>query len=295
VTIASTYGSSGFGVLDISQAGNQTVQNLFSQYFGSGTPGASIVLGGNTLTETNTLPVVRRGDLGHRSLRQARLADVDPGGQQYLFGGTTISPARWCWAARQPAHGGTVGTLGSGPVTDNAALVFNEPSAVTFGNVVGGSGTVTQDGPGAVTLDAANTYTGGTTIGSGTTLALGGRSRLARKRRHHRQRHAGLHRTQCRHITNVISGTGGVTQSGPGAITLNSASTYSGLTEVKSGTLIVGSAANNGASVGGSVLVDTGATLAGYGTLGVTVVDPPMLVNNGTVIPGGVTGNARGC
>jgi len=297
VTIASTYGSSGFGVLDISQAGNQTVQNLFSQYFGSGTPGASIVLGGNTLTETNTLPSSFDGVISGTGafVKQGSQMLILAGSNTYS-GGTTISAGTLVLGGQATgAPAATVGTLGSGPVTDNAALVFNEPSAVTFGNVVGGSGTVTQDGPGAVTLDAANTYTGGTTIGSGTTLALGGAAvgspgsgaitdsgTLA------------FIEPSAVTIINVISGTGGVTQSGPGAITLNSASTYSGLTEVKSGTLIVGSAANNGASVGGSVLVDTGATLAGYGTLGVTVVDPPMLVNNGTVIPGGVSGNAPG-
>ena len=39
--------------------------------------------------------------------------------------------------------------------------------------------------------------------------------------------------------------------------------------------------------------VDTGATLAGYGSLGV-VTEGASLVNNGTVIPGGASGNAPG-
>ena len=76
-------------------------------------------------------------------------------------GGTTIT------AGTLALGGTTVGGLGSGAVTDNGTLQFTEPSAVTFSNVISGSGAVTQTGPGTVALSATNTYTGGTTIGSG--------------------------------------------------------------------------------------------------------------------------------
>jgi fibronectin-binding autotransporter adhesin len=204
-------------------------------------------------------------------------------------GGTTIGRG-----ATLMLGGSTVGTPGSGAVTDSGTLAFSEPSAVTFGNGISGTGRVTQDGPGTVTLSSTNSYSGGTTIAAGT-LGLGG-STVGTLGSGAVTDNGTLAFTQPSAVTftNIISGTGGVTQAGPGTVTLNSASTYTGLTEVKAGTLIVGSVEGNGATVGGSVQVDAGATLAGYGSLGVTLSDPPMLLNNGTVIPGGVSGDAPG-
>ena len=65
----------------------------------------------------------------------------------------------------------TSGTL-LGNVTNNAALVFNSSSAVTFTNRISGSGSVAQAGAGTVYLTNANTYAGGTTI-SNSVLSLG--------------------------------------------------------------------------------------------------------------------------
>lgn len=297
VTLASTNGSGGFGALDVSAAGNQTVNNLSSAWFNSsGTAGASVVLGGNTLTANATSATVFDGAIsGTGGLAKTGTATLTLAGTNSYSGGTTISAGTLALGGQaSSAPAATVGTLGSGPVTDNANLAFTEPNAVTFSNVVSGTGTVTQVGPGTVTLNTTNFYSGGTTITAGT-LALGG-SAVGTLGSGAVTDNGTLAFTQPSAVTftNAISGTGGVTQSGPGTITLNSASTYTGPTEVKTGTLIVGSIQGNGATVGGSVQVDAGATLAGYGSLGVTVSDPPMLVNNGTVIPGGVSGNAPG-
>jgi len=295
VVIASTYGSGGFGVLDISQAGNQTVQNLFSQYFGSGTPGASVILGGNTLTEISSAPSSFDGVIsGTGAFVKQGSQTLTLAGINTYSGGTTISAGTLALGGQATgAPAATIGTDGSGPVTDNANLAFTEPSAVTFGNVISGTGTVTQDGPGTVTLSSTNTYSGGTTITAGT-LALGG-STVGTLGTGAITDNGTLAFTEPSAITvtNVISGTGGVTQVGPGTLTLNGANIYTGVTEVKSGTLIVGDSAGNGAGVGGSVQVDTGATLAGYGSLGVATSGTTLL-NNGTVIPGGASGNAVG-
>ena len=70
----------------------------------------------------------------------------------------------------------------------------------------------------------------------------------------------------------VISGTGGVTRAGTGALALAGANTYTGTTDVNSGKLLV----NGSLAAGSAVTVATGGTLGGSGT-----VNGPVTVNVG--------------
>lgn len=56
----------------------------------------------------------------------------------------------------------------AGGITDNANLIFANPSDQTFAGVISGSGTVTKIGNGTLTLSGANSYSGTTTIKRGT-------------------------------------------------------------------------------------------------------------------------------
>ena len=68
----------------------------------------------------------------------------------------------------QVGNGGTVGSLGTGSVTDNSALVFNRSDNITVSNAIGGSGTVTQAGTGKLLFPSNNaSYTGQTYVNSG--------------------------------------------------------------------------------------------------------------------------------
>jgi autotransporter-associated beta strand protein len=68
----------------------------------------------------------------------------------------------------QIGNGGTTGSLGTGSVTDNAALNVDLGNAYNVTNAISGTGTLTQAGSGTTTLSSANTYSGDTTISSGT-------------------------------------------------------------------------------------------------------------------------------
>ncbi len=87
-------------------------------------------------------------------------------GNNLYTGTTTINGG-----ALQIGAGGNTGTLGAGNVTDNASLIFNLYDNVVCSNNISGSGSLTQEGAGVLTLSAADTYSGTTFITAGT-LAL---------------------------------------------------------------------------------------------------------------------------
>ncbi|HEY1790192.1 MAG TPA: autotransporter-associated beta strand repeat-containing protein, partial [Verrucomicrobiae bacterium] len=76
-------------------------------------------------------------------------------------GGTIINAG-----TLQVGNDDTLGTLGTGPVTNNSALIFDRTDAVTASNNISGSGTLTYAGSGNLSLSGSNSYSGVTTISS---------------------------------------------------------------------------------------------------------------------------------
>ncbi len=67
----------------------------------------------------------------------------------------------------QVGNAGTTGSLGTGSVTNNGALVFNRADAITVASVINGSGGLSQIGANNLILTGSNGYTGPTTVSSG--------------------------------------------------------------------------------------------------------------------------------
>jgi fibronectin-binding autotransporter adhesin len=71
-------------------------------------------------------------------------------------------------------NGGTSGSIGTGPVSDQGTLIFDRADNLTFGGDITGSGSVAQAGAGTLTLTSSNlSYTGATTVSNGTLVLTG--------------------------------------------------------------------------------------------------------------------------
>ncbi len=98
------------------------------------------------------------------SLVESGFGTVILTGTNTFSGGTTIN-----FGTLQVGDGGASGSpLGSGPVTNNSVLVFYGNDSPSVNNVISGTGLLTQEGSGTLTLGGANTYSGGTTLSGGT-------------------------------------------------------------------------------------------------------------------------------
>jgi len=128
-------------------------------------------------------------------------------GSNSFSGGTVVSAG-----VLAIGNGGTTGSL-AGDVATSGTIAFNRSDASTFGGVISGTGGLRKQGGGRLTLTAAQSYTGATTVTGGHAHGRGGRHvqrcdagldrlrsrpRLCRLLRHdrvahrHRRRRAGI-------------------------------------------------------------------------------------------------------
>ena len=181
---------------------------------------------------------------------------------------------------------GDGGALGTGAITDNAALVINSSGSVTVGGIISGLGAVTQTGTGTTTLARVNGYVGATDILSGTLAignGIGGNGSLGSGAVLDNATLAFNNLGSILTVANAISGSGSVIQDGLGSKTiLTGASTYTGSTNVATGILTV-----DGSIASSSVTV-SGGTLGGNGTVGATSV-----LGGATLAPGDTLGTLR--
>ena len=156
-------------------------------------------------------------------------------------------------------RGGTTGNIGAGPVLNNSHLIFNRSDNISYAGTVTGTGDLIKNGSGALSLTGANTYTGGTTIGSGT-LQIGANGTTGSILGNVVD-NATLAFARSDNVTfaNIISGTGRLVQAGPGTLTLTGANTYAGTTIVSRGLLRVGTV--NALPTTTELTIDSGATL----------------------------------
>ena len=120
----------------------------------------------NANSDTTFVGVISDHTSGPGSLLKTGSGTLTLTGANTYSGGTTIGGG-----TLQIGNGGTTGTLASDVVNDSTLLV-NRSDAVSLDGVISGTGDLTNIGAGALTLNAANTFSG-TTSTSGGSIVLG--------------------------------------------------------------------------------------------------------------------------
>jgi autotransporter-associated beta strand protein/T5SS/PEP-CTERM-associated repeat protein len=156
----------------------------------SGT-GTLNVTGGSVISEYGSILGAEAGSVGTATVSGgtwANSADLQVGGDGTgtlnLNGGLvtvggTLSTGTFgtinlnAGGTLQIGVGGTTGVLDVSTLTNNGTLVFNRSDDSTYSGIISGTGSVTKQGGGTLTLNGANSYSGATTI-SGGVLALAG-------------------------------------------------------------------------------------------------------------------------
>ncbi|WP_339804245.1 autotransporter-associated beta strand repeat-containing protein [Saezia sanguinis] len=312
----------GFAVFGGSQAGNVTVsgniQTLGMQFLTDGyvlNGGAAdslilekeagqsygrIVVGTNSNASAGYSATINTVIAGIDGLQKEGAGKLILTGNNTYTGGTVI------------AQGVLQGNAQSirGDVLNYAELVFDQVADATFANNITGTGNLTKEGAGVLTLSGSNTYSGDTLVNHGT-LQAGGVNALAQG--HYSISSTGtldlngydltmnslsgdagavvdlgsaeltIDHTKDSTFNGTIVGAGSAVKTGSYTLILDGVGNHTGGTTVNGGALIVGStAANSAAQHNSDVTVNSGARLGGHGSIGGHVV-----LNSGAILAPG--------
>jgi autotransporter-associated beta strand protein len=262
---------------------------------------ATNTYGGGTTVASGTLEFGRTGSLGTGTVTLGSAGGGDASLLNYLGG--------WTLANDIIVAGGSGGTLTlgytstadfsgnfSGGIMLNDALTLRSDAADGFAMRLTGGITgvhdVTKSGSGMVRIENNNAGFSGRTIISAGTLQLGSlngsTTGAAGSGEIVNNAALRINRSNAFSLTNLISGTGIVTQAGSGSTTLGNSNTYSGGTTVSAGALIVTNTSGSATGTGGLVTA-AGTTLGGTGAIAPTGGNSVIL--GGSVAPG-VSGSA---
>jgi fibronectin-binding autotransporter adhesin len=257
--------------------------------------GGALIVGYMGTTGSIVGDVVNNGGLGFARTDDVTFAGKISGtgqlaqalGKLVLTGNNTYTGGTQVGSTLQLGDGGTTGSI-VGDVDNRGVLAFDRSDTVAFGGVVSGTGALQQIGLGTVVLTGENTYTGGTSVlagalqigNGGTTGSIVGDVQTS----------AGatlsFNRSDAMTYGGVISGAGALRQMGSGTLTLTGDSSgLAGASEVTAGTLVVDG--QLGGASGGTLTVNSGATLAGIGSVGSTTITGGAILapgNGGTPI-----------
>lgn len=238
---------------------------------------ASVVFGFNGTGASGTLNL--NGTPGAQGLLQTELLIKDLGTGTANFDGGILR------VSGDAGFGGIfIAGFDPGDLSIDAGGLFLDSNGFNIIAESGfsGVGALIKQGAGTLFLTSDNTYTGGTTVEDGTlSIGDGGTTgSVVGDIQIDAPGTLAFNRSDDIAYAGVLSGPGAMVKQGNGTLILDGISTtFTGATSVAAGTLVVGDSSTPTAAIGGTATVDSGATLAGFGTVG-------NLVNNGRVMGG---------
>jgi autotransporter-associated beta strand protein len=143
-----------------------------TNYQGDNTASArTLTLSGSNVTDSEIRSIIA-DQVNLQVTTSIQLAKTGGGkwilsGANSYSGTTTVSGG-----TLQIGNSGTIGNLGTGPVVNNATLVFKRSDDIAYDLDIAGTGTLVKSGAGVLTFGTAQSYTGPTSIEAGT-LSLG--------------------------------------------------------------------------------------------------------------------------
>ena len=187
--------------------------------------------------------------MGSLSLTQAGTGSWILTGNNTHSGTTTIAAG-----TLQVGNNGATGTLGSGDIVNDAALVFSRTGVLEVAGAISGSGSVTKAAAGTTILAGNSAYTGTTTISAGTLqIGNGGTSGTLGSGNVANDATLTFQRSDASSIANDIAGTGMLNQSGSGTTQL-SGTVAANAININAGTLQITGALTTPTLLLGSIL-----------------------------------------
>ncbi|OJU39626.1 MAG: hypothetical protein BGN99_20020, partial [Alphaproteobacteria bacterium 65-37] len=278
-------------------AGGGTIDtNGFNTLIDRGITGA----GGLTKAGAGTLTLSRANSYAGATTVDAGTLALSAGGDIAASTGVTLAGA----GTKLDISGASgnrriqdfAGVTGTSVTLGNNRLTVGAANNTSFAGDIAGTGGLIKTGTGTLVLSGANTYSGGTTVNSGT---LQGNTTSLRGNIVNDAAVAFSQGASGTYAGNM-SGSGTLTKTGGGILTLSGTNTYSGGTTVSAGTLtgttesLQGAITNNAAVVFDQATTGTYAgVMSGTGTLtktgsGVVILVGDNTYGGGTILSGGV-------
>ncbi|MEY2151550.1 autotransporter domain-containing protein [Rhodanobacter sp. 115] len=268
LTLSGPITTSGYGILFKDGTGTLTVTGQANAYQGTIIDCGTLALSGDGAI-SGTLDIQGGATLDISQTRAGASIGTLGGNGTVALGGQTLTVNL---GASNWSFDGTLDDGGIGGGTGGSMVLDDDLGIATFTGVNGytgsttiAAGTLALTGTGSIaassglidngTFDIAGTRGGASvaSLGGSGAVTLGSQT-LTLSRAHDS-------------FDGVIAGSGGLLFDG-GRQVLNGANTYTGLTDVHGGTLIVGDDAHASAAIAGSAQVENGATLGGHGRIG---------------------------